>query len=795
MDTQNDDLKSAGSDTHPLMLDKTDFASWQQCIRFYCQGKDNGINFLKSINEGPFLFPKTRDTVTEGVLRPECDKLLSKLTAAENERESQLYDDFVHFQKKKGEPIYDYYFAGGTQLDTGITLMDDLLNNVTKTIALLSKSYKSHLPQTNNHLRTAFNTSNQATVQNGQVMVQNVQGRQQRGQGNNPRGANVAGNGGVQNRGAAANHSQDNPIKCYNCNRFGHIAKNCTQPKRPQNSDYFKDKMFLMQAQENGVDLAQKRDNIFQADHIDAFDSDIDEAPTAHTMFMANLTSTGPVYDEFGSSYDSDILSEVHEYDIDLDTIGVHHEVQEIPNNVQLCYDVKNNADYMNESNMISYDQYVQNNAAPVVQSKISSVPNDDVLKLINDMHEQAATCHALNEQHRAVNESLIAELARYKEQVNMYEKRARFELTKRKQKIEKEIYGCAMVSNSEETLNLAKKSRQKMLEKVKEGNQSEPKAKLNFGPPDYLKANYLETFIPKKKLTPEQLYWSKDLADIAKEKALKQSTEKPKTTLTMYPPNTPTKIVPKFIQTKSQVKIIIYTTIQLFKDFELTCKKRITPTGLTEGKRGFEKTKECYLTEIISFFNTIKQHFEETHINLTKEIKEMKDVFEQMEKEVEQNDVDKRCAEIERKNLLIENENLIATLEQARVVQLEAEISKLKQKIEKDDHNEIIKSFSKPKIDHLDLQLKYNNLKSCFKQTNFQSPKDAPEFDSLFKITQLEEKLQAKDNTIKKLKTHISRINEPNGQDETLIELNKQQDQLYKRANEIKELTKLISQ
>ncbi|GJY21257.1 hypothetical protein Tco_0393823, partial [Tanacetum coccineum] len=77
----------------------------------------------------------------------------------------------------------------------------------------------------------------------------------------------------------------------------------------------------------------------------------------------------------------------------------------------------------------------------------------------------------------------------------------------------------------------------------------------------------------------------------------------------------------------------------------------------------------------------------------------------------------------------------------------------------------------------------------------NFQSPKDAPEFDSLFKITQLEEKLQAKYNTIKKLKTHISRLNEQNGQDETLVELNKRKDQLHKRADEIKELTKQISQ
>ena len=33
------------------------------------------------------------------------------------------------------------------------------------------------------------------------------------------------------------------------------MARNCNQPKRPQNADYFKDVMLLMQAQENGAAL------------------------------------------------------------------------------------------------------------------------------------------------------------------------------------------------------------------------------------------------------------------------------------------------------------------------------------------------------------------------------------------------------------------------------------------------------------------------------------------------------------------------------------------------------------
>ncbi|GKE08119.1 retrovirus-related pol polyprotein from transposon TNT 1-94, partial [Tanacetum coccineum] len=148
----------------------------------------------------------------------------------------------------------------------------------------------------------------------------------------------TSGYGGAQNRVGNANPGQARQIKCYNYNGIGHIARKCTQPKCPQNSKYFNDKMLLMQAQENGValdevqllfiaggqdnvidkdvdeqhvqDLALNVDNVFQADDCIAFDSDVDEAPTTQTMFMANLSSADPVYDEVGPSYDSGILSE-----------------------------------------------------------------------------------------------------------------------------------------------------------------------------------------------------------------------------------------------------------------------------------------------------------------------------------------------------------------------------------------------------------------------------------------------------------------------------------------------------
>ncbi|GKF21495.1 retrovirus-related pol polyprotein from transposon TNT 1-94, partial [Tanacetum coccineum] len=45
-------------------------------------------------------------------------------------------------------------------------------------------------------------------------------------------------------------------------------------------------------------DLALNVDNVFQADDCDAYDSDVDEAPTAQTMFMDNLSFADLVRDE-----------------------------------------------------------------------------------------------------------------------------------------------------------------------------------------------------------------------------------------------------------------------------------------------------------------------------------------------------------------------------------------------------------------------------------------------------------------------------------------------------------------
>ncbi|GJY95598.1 integrase, catalytic region, zinc finger, CCHC-type containing protein [Tanacetum coccineum] len=171
--------------------------------------------------------------------------------------------------------------------------------------------------------------------------------------------------------------------------------------------------------------------------------------------------------------------------------------------------------------------------------------------------------------------------------------------------------------------------------------------------------------------------------------------------------------------------------------------------------------------------------------------IGQYKAVFENLEAEVDQNKIDLKSGEIEWKNLLITNENLIAeclskdvfytatdsvlnvsrfsdmhdafTIAQKRIADLESENFNLRNKIQNDDHDSMIKHFSKLEVEHFNLQLKYQNLKERFGNKKPVTSSDAPSFDSLFVIGKLNEQIQSRGNTIRELKEKISRLTEKN--------------------------------
>ncbi|GJW36645.1 hypothetical protein Tco_0059565 [Tanacetum coccineum] len=133
------------------------------------------------------------------------------------------------------------YPADNFQLDSGSSSTENLIESLSNSLALLTQSYKSHLPQTNNQLRASSNARNKAMVQDGKVVVQDVRGR-------------------------------------YNANKSRKTISRNTARK--------------------------------WVDEWIAFDSDVDEGPITQTMFMTNLTSEDRIYDEAGTSYDSNTPSE-----------------------------------------------------------------------------------------------------------------------------------------------------------------------------------------------------------------------------------------------------------------------------------------------------------------------------------------------------------------------------------------------------------------------------------------------------------------------------------------------------
>ncbi|GJX05180.1 hypothetical protein Tco_0191096 [Tanacetum coccineum] len=294
-----------GADNRPPMLDKDLYDSWKRRMELYMQNREHGRMILESVEHGPLIWP----TVEENGLPADIYSL---------ERECKLYDAFEKFTHIKGESLHTYYLRF-TQLinDMNIYKMnmeqfqvntkflnslpperskfmtdvklvkdlhtsnfdqlhanleqhelhanevrfavpvfspgDDPIACLNKTMAFLMAVASSRFLTTNNPLRTSSNPRNQATIQDGRVTVQQVQGRQ----GQNYSGTTYKNNA-TSSRGNTTT-GQARVVKYYNCQGEGYMARQCTQPKRPRNAAWYKEKAMLAKAQEAGQILDEEQ--------------------------------------------------------------------------------------------------------------------------------------------------------------------------------------------------------------------------------------------------------------------------------------------------------------------------------------------------------------------------------------------------------------------------------------------------------------------------------------------------------------------------------------------------------
>nr|GEV37257.1 hypothetical protein [Tanacetum cinerariifolium] len=154
----------------------------------------------------------------------------------------------------------------------------------------------------------------------------------------------------------------------------------------------------------------------------------------------------------------------------------------------------------------------------------------------------------------------------------------------------------------------------------------------------------------------------------------------------------------------------------------------------------------------------------------LNKEVKEMKDVFEELESEL---------------NVARFTEMHVAnTTAEARCLALEAELATLRDKSHQENQGELIKHFSKLEVDHINLQLKYQNLKDSIGNNLPTQDKDTPDLDSVFVIGKMQASLQGKDNAIHQLKKQLSKLQVTSSDTKRTVKVRTTDSQLTKKTN-----------
>ncbi|GKD53401.1 hypothetical protein Tco_1286788, partial [Tanacetum coccineum] len=148
---------------------------------------------------------------------------------------------------------------------------------------------------------------------------------------------------------------------------------------------------------------------LFQADGVEVYDSDYDDVPNAQPSFMASISSS-----------DSDVLAEVHNPD-NMDNNMTKQAMHAMRSFEQSSVVNHLETEITSDSNIIPYSQYVTESQQTAVQNSNSSTQQDVlILSVIEQLKSQVNNCTKINLDNKSVNDSLTAELKRYKEQVKV---------------------------------------------------------------------------------------------------------------------------------------------------------------------------------------------------------------------------------------------------------------------------------------------------------------------------------------------------------------------------------------
>ncbi|GJR71082.1 retrovirus-related pol polyprotein from transposon TNT 1-94 [Tanacetum coccineum] len=317
----------------------------------------------------------------------------------------------------------------------------------------------------------------------------------------------------------------------------------------------------------------------YQADDLDAYDSDCDELNTAKVALMANL-----------SHYGSDVLAEVHNPN-NMDNNMINQGVEARPSFEQLNNVNHSDTEIANDSNIISYSH--KDNVLDSCEQYV------EIDRLKQTLSEQLKEKESLMQTVTLLKNNFKKEESRNIDREIALEKKIKQLDNIKAQQLEPKLYdsnvikstSAIVIYDSEETLMLAEESHSKML--LKQHDSMVLEKKVNTTPVDY--ANSMNSSNPILSCRPTKV------------KVLKE--------------------LPKVSMVNTSLKKLKHH----IAGFDVVVKERTTATAISEGSWGFEHTKACFRDEIIPFVKAMKDIFNTFDQYLIDELTEIQNVFHQM--------------------------------------------------------------------------------------------------------------------------------------------------------------------
>ncbi|GKB80490.1 retrovirus-related pol polyprotein from transposon TNT 1-94 [Tanacetum coccineum] len=441
MTTLVDKTILSGAENCPPILEKNMYESWKTIMDLYMMNRQHGRMILESVENGLLIWPTIEE---DGVTRPRKYSELTPADAIQADCDVKVTNIIL-----QGLPPEIYALVSN---HSGLTILvfkqgDDPIDAINHMMSFLSAFVTSCYPTTNNQLRNSSNPRQQATINDERVALQSVQGRQI---------SYATGTSSTYTQGVSgSSFGKQRTMICYNCKGEGHMSKQCTKPKRKRDDSWFKDKVLLVQAQENGQILHEEEltflanpgiaegqatqtvithNATYQADNLDAYDSDCDELNTAKIALMANLSQYA--MQESLSSEQSNVVNQ-------------------------------SETEITSDSNIIPYSQYVKETQQAAVHNFNSSTQQDAlILSMIEQLKSQVVNCTKINLENKSVNDTLTDELERYKEQVKVLKEGQNVDLTG-KDKVSDSCERSIEIDHLKQTLSEKLKEKESLMQTI----------------------------------------------------------------------------------------------------------------------------------------------------------------------------------------------------------------------------------------------------------------------------------------------------------------------------------------